>query len=82
MKHGLTFSKAFVGYPAAPDQPPGVNDSGFLGNQLEYPVAKIADFGLSRIMTLADEDNIARNHWGVGSPPWVPPVRLSLRHCC
>lgn len=69
----LTLSLAFLGYTPAPLQPLDESDPGYLGSHFNYPHAKIADFGLSQITTLGDEDNMANNH-KAGSYYWFPPV--------
>lgn len=74
---GVTVSKAFLGYPSAPSQPLTQYAAGYVGAQMKYPHAKIADFGLSQITTLAEDDNKAVNH-GAGTEYWLPPVSLPL----
>lgn len=69
----LICSEAFLGYTPAPSQPFSEADSDYLGFQLKYPHAKIADFGLSEITNYSSDVNMMSNH-RAGTPMWFPPV--------
>jgi hypothetical protein len=73
---------AFLGY--APNQDPSVETdaSAYMGSFLGYPHAKIADFGLSEIVSIAEDKNTAYVHENVGSYFWKPPVSLLLLLSC
>ena len=70
-----------MGYSSIEEDPDKIlsDPSKYMGTCLDYPYAKIADFGLSKITTNGDSLNTAAQQHNVGSASWRPPeMRISF----
>ena len=68
-------SNTFMGYSHIEQDPDKVlsDPANYMGTCLDYPHAKIADFGLSKITTNGDPENTAYKQAHVGTAQWRPP---------